>query len=198
MDGTLVDKGFDDYFWFYVVPHLLSKYRNIDFNYAIELCVKEYESLDRNDYKWYSPTYWFHRFGIKENVASVINSIGDKVKVFPEVKNVLERLSKKYKLMLFTLCTREFFPVKLYRTGLSIYFSEIISITDDFKLGCKSEEAFRKLLKHTKLNPDDMIYIGNDYYSDYLIPIRVGIKSILVDRNGRQTNSIKSLEELKL
>lgn len=192
LDGTLIDESINDFFWFYVVPKLLSEQKNISFKKALRFCKQEYDKVSNKKREWYSANYWFKRFEIKENPIDVINNLKNRVRVFPNVKLTLKKLGKKYKLVLFTKNTKEFFPIKIYNTGLKKYFYKIISITDDFGIGGKTRKAFKMMLNFLKLKAENVMHVGNDFIEDYLIPRSIGIKSILI--NGK--NYIKPLTEL--
>lgn len=196
LDGTLIDESINDFFWFYVVPKLLSNQKNISFERALKFCKREYNKVSNKKREWYSAVYWFKRFGIKENPIDVISSLKNKIKVFPDVKLALRKLNKRYKLVLFTTNTKEFFPIKIYNSGLKKYFYKIISITDDFGIGGKTRKAFQMLLNFFRVKPENVMHVGNDFVFDYLNPQSIGIKSILIDRYGNGKNCIKSLIEL--
>lgn len=59
--------------------------------------------------------------------------------------------------------------------------------------------SVKQLCKQLNIIPSEIINIGNDYESDYYIPLMIGIKSFLLDREGNQKEEyvIRDLYELQ-
>ena len=99
---------------------------------------------------------------------------------------VLRKLSKDYKLIIFTHTSREALGVKLEKVSIKKYFVRILSVIDDFNVTKRDEGAYRQLLKRMNLKPEDLIHVGDDYEFDYRMPKRIGIRAILIDRSEKK------------
>ena len=97
LDDTLVDReSFDYVLWHKEIPRLYAKQNNIPIGRATELIFKKYyKSVDENSRGWGSPTFWFKKLGLKANYKKVLKDLSRDARIFPEVKQVLQKLSKK-------------------------------------------------------------------------------------------------------
>jgi len=135
LDGTLTDSiGFEDLFWDEEVPKIFSEEHNIPLSEAKRIVLDAYDEVGRKDLNWYRPSYWFKRFKLKKDWRVVVEKLKDGIKIFPEVKEVLKKLSKSYKLIILTHTSREALSVKLEKVDIKKYFVRIFSVIDDFKV----------------------------------------------------------------
>ncbi|MDO8740694.1 MAG: HAD family hydrolase [Candidatus Woesearchaeota archaeon] len=202
LDGTLLDKErFDNVFWFEEVPRLYSRKNKISLEKAKKFVYGEYHKVGNKRLDWYFPSYWFRHFKLKEDHRAVMRDMKHRIKLLPEVKKVLKKLSKKYRLIVVTTSTHEMNELKLETEGLRDYFSKIFSVTSDFKMIKKNPNVFLKIIKKLKIKKNEIVHIGDDYEDDYITPRKAGIKAILIDRKNRHKgkfiiNTLKKLENL--
>lgn len=200
LDGTMTDSlEFENLFWDEEVPKIFAEEHNIPLPEAKRIIFNAYDEVGRKDLNWYRPSYWFKRFKLKKDWKVVIEELKDRIKIFPEVKEVLRKLSKDYKLIIFTHTSREALGVKLEKVNIKKYFVRIFSVIDDFNVTKRDEGVYRQLLKRMNLKPKDLIHVGDDYEFDYRIPKRIGIKAILIDRNEEKKGKeiIHDLREIE-
>lgn len=200
LDGTLLDKErFDNVFWFEEIPMLYARKNRISLKNAKKFVYREYGEVSNKKLDWYFPSYWFRHFKLREDHKAIMKDMKHKIRIFPEVKGILEKLSKKYKLIIITVSTHEMNELKLETEGLKNYFSKIFSVTSDFKMTKKNPDVFLKIIKKLKIKKNEIVHVGDKYDDDYITPRKAGIKSILVDRKSRYKlkSSIKSLRELE-
>ncbi len=145
-------------------------------------------------------------FGIDDNLLS--SSIAEdyvslsptKTNLFPNTIAVLDYLSKKYTLHIITNGFEEVQYRKLNYSGLTMFFSEIITSED---AGAKKPELsiFKYALKRSGAIVEESLMIGDDEEIDIIGAEEAGMDQVLVDYNNiypdfKATYRIKSLEEL--
>ncbi|KAB1071255.1 HAD family hydrolase [Tamlana haliotis] len=126
------------------------------------------------------------------------------VEVLVGVEDVLEELSKKYRLILATKGDLLDQEQKLEKSGLTKYFHHIEVLSD------KKENNYSKLLKHLKVDPKEFLMIGNSLKSDVLPLVNINAHAIHVpfhttwaheqvkeeETNGKTYKSIDSISEI--
>jgi len=90
------------------------------------------------------------------------------------VENVLNILSKEYRLILVTKGDLLDQERKLNKSGLIDYFHHIEVVSD------KKEENYLKLLTHLDIIPSEFLMVGNSLKSDVLPLINIGAQSMHV------------------
>jgi putative hydrolase of the HAD superfamily len=187
LDETLVDtRGFEDEFWHEIIPRTYSKKHKIPLEKAKKLTKKAYKEVGKDRIEYFMPHYWFKRFKIDEDWITLAKKVQFKIKAFPHVKETLRKLSKRYDLVIVTHSIRKSTELKLKRTELKKFFLKIFSVIDDFKIIKRNESIYLLMLKKLKINPNELIHVGNDYKYDYLIPRKIGIRAIVIDRNKKR------------
>jgi HAD superfamily hydrolase (TIGR01549 family) len=186
LDGTLVDRNFDDLLWYKVVPGLFAKKHNVSFDKALKKCTSEYDKLGDKDRRWYSIQHWFDYFKLDDDWKKVIWELKGEIGIYPETISVLTRLSKRYKLVLLSNCAREFLDVKVEVEGLKNHFSEIFSVTSDFNDVKKGPEIYLEICKRLNVKPSEVIHVGDHKDFDFEVPRKVGITAFLIDRKGKE------------
>ena len=102
------------------------------------------------------------------------NMITKPVELLDGVEEVLEALSKKYRLIVATKGDLLDQERKLEKSGLTDYFHHIEVLSD------KKEENYSKLLNHLDINPSEFLMIGNSLKSDVLPLVNIKAKAIHV------------------
>ena len=95
---------------------------------------------------------------------------------YPGVKETLEYLKKRYKLILLTKGEEEEQLKKVQRSGLSQYFNACIVLND------KTEKHYRDLIVRLKLNPEKSVMVGNSPKSDINPAVKAGMYGILITK----------------
>jgi putative hydrolase of the HAD superfamily len=132
MDGTLVDAEFTDWVWGHGIPTLYAEEVGIPFEEAKTFVVNEYLKVGESAIEWYDIKYWFQFFQLEESWKRLMERYTDKIKVYPDVNDILERLSSRSLLVLTSNAGREFIDMEMEATGLGRYFYRIFSATSDF------------------------------------------------------------------
>jgi len=126
------------------------------------------------------------------------------VELLDGVEDVLEVLSKKYRLILATKGDLLDQERKLEKSGLTKYFHHIEVLSD------KRESNYSKLLKHLDIKPSEFLMIGNSLKSDVLPLVNLKAHAIHVpfhttwmheqvteqETNGKTYKTINTLRDL--
>lgn len=102
------------------------------------------------------------------------NMIEKPVELLDGIDEVLETLSKKYRLIVATKGDLLDQERKLDRSGLLKYFHHIEVLSE------KKEGNYSRLLKHLDITPAHFLMIGNSLKSDILPLLNIGSKAIHV------------------
>ena len=144
---------------------------------------------------------------VPEETLDKIKSLWEKTKVnvniFPDTTKTLERLSKKYRLVLLSNTAEKEGMEAVERYGLEEYFDEII-LSGSVGLAKPDPRIFKIVLDKMNVNPEQVLVVGDNLETD-IIPARtLGMKGILIDTKKRYTEYqnedwyIQSLNEFKL
>ncbi len=127
----------------------------------------------------------------------ILNDELNSIFVYNEVLNSLQGLQKKYRLFLISNLA---FPYKkpVYNLGLNSYFEAMI-FSCDFGHIKPDEKIFLEIEKRTKVQPEEVLIIGDSLKSDIKGAKKMGWESIQIGRkaNSNNLNVIKDLKELK-
>ena len=105
-----------------------------------------------------------------------------RLQLYPEVLLVLETLQVNYLIGLVSDAQPCYALPELQSLGLGGYFSPMV-ISADHGYRKPDTRLFDKALERMKLQPDQVIYVGNDMYRDIYGAKRAGLKTIFVDSN---------------
>jgi len=116
---------------------------------------------------------------ISNKVLSEILNLGKQmiempVELLEGIEDVLENLSKKYRLLVLTKGDLLDQERKLEKSGLTKYFHHVEVMSD------KKEKNYKDLLEHLEIDVSEFLMIGNSLRSDILPIINIGGKAIHV------------------
>lgn len=197
VDGTLVDGRFADMFWNDGVPQLYAEKEGLSFDEAKVYLQGRYDEIGDCDLRWYLPEYWFSELGIDKNPKDLVMEYACEIDVFPEVPEILERLSEKYMLVASSNAARIFLEESL--KGLCEHFEHTFSSTTDFGLVKKLPQFYYTLFEVLDIGPSELAHIGDHFEFDYEVPRQAGVKSFFLDREDKRIgeNVLKDLREFE-
>ncbi len=193
VDATLVDPSFADFVWLEGVPQLYSEKHDVDFKTAKKRVVEAYEEVGEDDIRWYRLDYWFNVFRLDGSPRDLLQKYKDRIKVYEEVPQVLDSLRKKYTLIVASNAHRDFLSLTL--SSIEFYFDHIFSATSDFNQVGKYQNFYREILRFLKVNPQEVIHVGDHRVFDCEVPSSLGIHAFLLDRKGGR--GLKDLKEFE-
>lgn len=135
MDGTLLDRHFDDHFWLEHVPNVYARSNGISRESAKDLLYRLFRSQE-NTLNWTDLDYWSDRLGL--DIPLLKLEVEHLIDVHPHVVEFLlflRRLGKGVHLV--TNAHSKTLTLKLRKTRLSPYFTDIVSAHD---LGLPKED----------------------------------------------------------
>ncbi len=135
MDGTLLDKHFDDYFWEQYVPEHYSLLHDISVEEAKEELLNRYRQVE-NTLEWTDLEYWSHELGL--DIPELKIRVNHLIGVHPYVIEFLEYcLGARKKLYLVTNAHFRTLSIKLDKTAIGPWFDRIVCAAE---VGLAKEE----------------------------------------------------------
>lgn len=107
------------------------------------------------------------------------------IKLEKHVIPMLEELSKKYKLFIFSDSdgNKEVKMVRIHKLGIEKYFKDIIT-SDDTKTNKPSKKAFQYLLDKHKLKAEECFSVGDHAQTDLYTPKKLGMTTVWAKEGG--------------
>ncbi|WP_298424696.1 HAD family hydrolase [uncultured Kordia sp.] len=174
-------------------------FRDVEHKFAQLLSAYETENtIDQELFKMEMKNLSIYGYGIKGFVLSMVESaielsngkisnkviseiiqlgkemISMPVELLNGIEDVLEALSKKYRLLVLTKGDLLDQERKLEKSGLTKYFHHVEVMSD------KKEKNYKDLLDHLEIDVNEFLMIGNSLKSDVLPIINIGGKAIHV------------------
>ncbi len=143
MDGTLLDKYYDDYFWEQFVPQAYARQRGIDRTRAKDELMARYRSV-QHTLLWSDLHYWSKELDL--DILALKKQISHMITVHPHVVDFLTFLKNQNKsIYLVTAAHPQALEMKMDKAGLAHFFDQLVC-ADDLNRA-KEEVAFWRLLE---------------------------------------------------
>jgi HAD superfamily hydrolase (TIGR01549 family) len=197
LDGTLVEPTYINLVWERKIPELYAQKNHITLDQATAKVMSEYERVGDGSLIWYDIKYWFDFFDLPGDWKGLMEEHRKEIRLFPEVKEVLEELKEDFELIVTSNAAREFVEMEVKETGISPYFRRIFSATSDFGQVKKIPQFYKKICDIMGVLPSQMIHVGDHYEFDFLAPQKLGMKAYYLDRNGTKPKDGFTLKNLK-
>lgn len=145
MDGTLLDKYFDDFFWEHHVPAVFAEKNNLDERQSRKELLARYKRVE-NSLQWTDLHFWSRQLEL--DIPQLKQDVGHMVAELDHTAAFLKYLKSTGKhLCLITNAHPIGLEIKLSKTQIAPYFHQII--TSDSVGEAKENVAFwHKLEKH--------------------------------------------------
>jgi Predicted hydrolase (HAD superfamily) len=128
MDGTLLDKYFDDYFWGHLVPEKYAEKHKLTFGKAKEELFSKYRSQE-GTLNWTDVDYWSRE--LKLDIIALKEQIRHLIEVHPHVEDFLREMrSRKKHIWIVTNAHYKVLSMKLKKTELGKYLDGAITSFD--------------------------------------------------------------------
>lgn len=125
LDGTLLDKYFDDYFWEHLVPEKYAEKNNITFGRAKEELLKKYRRHE-GTLNWTDLDFWTRTLEL--DIPALKEQIKHLIEVHPHVEDFLQRLKREGKgAHLVTNAHYKALEIKFRQTGIGKYFGHVLT-----------------------------------------------------------------------
>lgn len=175
MDGTLLDRHFDDHFWLEHVPQTYVNKYGVSLHHAKEYLYSLFRSQE-NTLNWTDLDFWSDRLGL--DIPLLKQEIDHLIAVHPFVVEFLLFLRQHGKqVYLVTNAHSKTLDLKLRKTRIGQYFTGIISAHD---LGLPKEEVafWGKLRTVIPFDPEKTV-LGEDSETNLGTARQYGIKYLI-------------------
>ncbi len=136
MDGTLLDRYFDDYFWEEHVPQKYAEVKKISYAKARKKLLAMYKKEEKT-LNWTDVLYWSDRIGL--DIVAMKEALRSQVRVHVGVEVFLNFLrDEKKEIILVTNAHPRTVQIKLEQTQLLPYFDSVLCSAD---IGLPKEEV---------------------------------------------------------
>ncbi len=129
------------------------------------------------------------------------NRVKEDLQIDPEVKNVLERLRKYYRILgVASDEYRENLELKLnHALGDWTQYFDFVVTPDETGLLKPSATYYAHVLKRTQFKPEEVLMIGDDWERDLKPAKDVGLKTVLIgpEKTGEPDFHIQGIDELE-
>ncbi|HKZ56566.1 MAG TPA: HAD-IA family hydrolase [Thermodesulfovibrionales bacterium] len=135
MDGTLLDRYFDDYFWEHLVPERYAEKHKITFGNAREQLFKRYKAHE-GTLNWTDIDFWSKELDL--DILALKEQIRHLIEVHTHVEDFLRMLrSRKIKTFIVTNAHYKVLDMKLKKTDLGKFLTGAIT---SFEIGFPKED----------------------------------------------------------
>jgi len=175
MDGTLLDKYFDDYFWEHLVPEKYAEKHNITFGSPKEELMKKYKVYE-GTLNWTDLDFWSKELEL--DIPALKEQIKHFIEVHPHAEDFLKMLKKQEKkVFLVTNAHYKAIDLKLKKTRIGKYFDSVLS---SFDAGYPKESLkfWEEAEKRLRFDKDRTLFI-DDTEEILKTAKKYGIKYIL-------------------
>ncbi len=158
MDGTLLDKYFDDYFWEHLVPEKYAEKHKISFGKAKEELLSKYRALE-GTLNWTDIDFWSKE--LRLDIPALKEQINHLIDVHPHVEDFLRALRvHRKKVYMVTNAHYKVLNLKLKKTEIGRYFDKCITSNE---LGFPKEriEFWERLERVIHLEKEKTLFIDD-------------------------------------
>ncbi len=159
MDGTLLDKHFDDYFWETLVPEEYAKRRGLDLAQAREEVFAAYKRQE-GTLNWTDIDFWSRELEL--DIPALKEGIRHLVEVHPDSEPFLQYLRQLgKKVALVTNAHYKTLDLKMNQVGLLGYFDVVVS---SFDLGAPKEtrQFWELLAERLQFDPQRTLLVDDN------------------------------------
>ena len=187
MDGTLLDKYFDDYFWEHLVPEKYAERHCITFGRAKDELMEKYKRHE-GTLNWTDIDFWSAELDL--DIPALKEQIKHLIEVHPHVEDFLIKL-KRYRKSVFLITNAHFkvLDLKLKETNIGRYFDACIT---SFEIGCPKEDLlfWERAAARLGFDREHTLFI-DDTEEILRTAKRYGIKYILYKAKGNSKEETK-------
>lgn len=124
MDGTLLDKHFDDYFWEHYVPQVFAEKHGLDHEQSRTVLLQRYRAVE-STLQWTDLDFWSEQLDL--DIPALKRNIDHLVAVHPHVIDFLDFLKQHGKtIYLVTAAHDKTLQIKLAKAELGPHFDRIV------------------------------------------------------------------------
>jgi len=158
MDGTLLDLGFDNWFWRELVPRHYGAANGMSAGDAWELIQPRFAAV-HGTIQWYCIEHWTREFGL--DIAHIKRTAQERIRYLPGAEEFLVKLTRSGKRrVLVTNAHPLTLAVKDLKTGLSAHFDACHS-THEFGVPKEHRELWPQLEAVVGFDPERTLFVDD-------------------------------------
>lgn len=158
MDGTLLDKYFDDHFWEEYVPQVFAKDNGLSLTDARKELLRRYQSVE-NTLQWTDLDYWSEQLGL--DIPELKCKVDHLIQVHPYVIDFLTHCRSINKTVhLVTNAHSKTLDIKLRKTAIGPWFDRIVC-AEEIGYAKEQPEFWTGLAEHLDFNKERTL-LGDD------------------------------------
>ncbi len=159
MDGTLLDKHFDDYFWEEHVPEVYAQQNNINYWDASDKLLAKYKKRE-GTLQWTDIDYWSKELGL--DLVAMKEKMNHLINVHPYVIDFLDFCHQQNKkIYLVTNAHRKTLAIKMSKTEIEKHFDQIIC-SDDVGVAKEDPIFWEKLEIKLNFKKDNCLFADDN------------------------------------
>lgn len=191
MDGTLLDKYFDDFFWEHLVPEKYALKHHMTFGKAKEELMQKYK-VHEGTLNWTDLDFWSQELNL--DILALKEQIKHLIEVHPHVEAFLKMMKQlKKKIYLVTNAHYKSIDLKFRKTEIGKYFDSVLS---SFDAGSPKEDLAFWSTAEQRLGFDkDQTLFIDDTEEILRTAKRYGIKYVLYKARANSRVTPGSSEE---
>ncbi|WP_353683682.1 HAD-IA family hydrolase [Thermodesulfovibrio sp. 3907-1M] len=158
MDGTILDKYYDDYFWEIYVPQKYAEKEGISFDEAQRILFSMYKT-EEGSLNWTDVDFWSCKTGL--DIFQLKKEVDHLICPHPDAEEFLKFVnSNGKKVYLVTNAHNKVMELKLKKTGFDKYFHDVFT---SFDIGYPKEkiEFWKRLKERVSFEPDYSIFVDD-------------------------------------
>jgi HAD superfamily hydrolase (TIGR01509 family) len=191
LDGTLLDKYFDDYFWEELLPQTYASENDLSFSEAKARLYDAYKSEEGN-LNWTDVDFWSRKLEI--DVHSLKEGVTHLIRLHADVEPFLAALREQgKKIFVVTNAHPKTVALKLPRTVLSEYLDGLLC-ADEVGLAKEQEGFWERAQKKIGFDPERAFFV-DDNENVLVAAQRFGIRYLvfrgLSSSRGPSKNSLR-------
>jgi HAD superfamily hydrolase (TIGR01509 family) len=158
MDGTLLDRHFDDHFWEHFVPEKYAEKEGISLEDAKKELFFQYKCHE-GTLNWYDTDFWSQKLDL--DIVVLKEQINHLITVHPHVKEFLTLMKDmNKKIFLLTNAHYKTLDIKLKKTKIGRYFDRVIT-SFDMELPKENLQFWAETEKETGFDKDHSLFIDD-------------------------------------
>lgn len=177
MDGTLLDKYFDDHFWEEYVPKVFAEVNNLTAEEARKALLKRYQAVE-STLQWTDLDFWSEQLGL--DIPELKCKVDHLIQVHPYVIDFLKYLKKIGKTVhLVTNAHSKTLDIKLRKTAIGPHFDRLVC-AEEIGMAKEQPEFWHRLEKMLNFDKDrtlladdteKVLRSANEYGMGFLVSV---------------------------
>ncbi|TQV85495.1 GMP/IMP nucleotidase [Aliikangiella coralliicola] len=159
MDGTILDLGFDNYFWLELLPKVYAEKNQLTLEQSKTFLAESYGAIE-GKLQWYCLDFWSERLQL--DIPELKKSVKERVAFRPGAVEFLQFLVDEEKsVYLVTNAHPKSLEIKLLNASFHQYFCDLHS-SHEFGYPKEEQEYWRMLKDKYQFNPQRALFVDDN------------------------------------